>query len=154
MIKIDEFRVMLRINKHDLDTELIRHAETQEHIGRELAWRERQLSEFKDIMESIEHDKVNAAKDSAVKVTVEQAKGEARKHPAWRAARGNYQGLQQDVAEWQQLIDAWRTRGFNLKTLADLYTSKYYERDSVSSRDEQRAAVRQASNALPRRRMS
>lgn len=153
MIKIEEFRRMLKINKHDLDTELIQHAETQEHIGREIAWRERQLAEFKDAMESIEHDKVNEAKGAATKLTAEQAKGEARKTPGWRAARSNYQGLGQDVAEWHALLEAWKTRGYNLKTLADLYTAKYYERDSVGvGRTSDRELVRAVVNSLPRRR--
>lgn len=126
----EQFRAMLPIDKGNLDAALEVHAETHEHIAREVARAARNVAVCKDTMERTEAEQTRDSFNQYEKATVDQRKGIARASRPWRAAREAYQDAVELHEQWAGLLSAWTTRGFKLKDLADLYVAEYFQRSS------------------------
>lgn len=159
MLTIDEARSLLPFTRATLDLELERQSTVQEQIGRELAKASRTLAQRKDDMEHAEYEQMRAAsRSSEQRVTVEVKKGLARSSTSWMAARALYQQAQQEVDEWQTMLDAWVSRGFHVKALAELLTNNQNYSASVTrvdiklpTRSQIRDAVSRAEGGMKRR---
>lgn len=131
-LTLTELRERLPIDKHDLDNELMRQSAVQEEVARNLAAAVRLLAKAKDDMEEAEFEQMTrAARDSADKLTVEAKKGRARMSAQWKNCRTAYQAAQQEVDEWQAALDAWVSRGYDLRKLADVVQLVQYQGDST-----------------------
>jgi len=131
MPDIDFYKKKLRVNKHRLDDELEVQAQYQDEIADHVASLAFQAAWAKDEADRIEHRLIAEAKEDNAKLAVETAKGYARANQSWKAARSYQHECQQDLERWQGLYDAWRQRGYSLKTLADLYAAQYFSVTTV-----------------------
>jgi len=151
-----EFRAKLRIDKHDLDGELEVHAECQEAIARVVAGCNTLQLEAKRAVEAVEAEVVDALKRQSDKMSNPVAEKEAKRSSKYAAAWGAYQTARQLYEEWAGLHSAWVTRGYNLKTLADLHGQQYFSVTTTTMRPsadtvlaEERRRIR---DAVPSRR--
>ncbi len=62
----------------------------------------------------------------AVDAKVKRDSGRIDKWEAYQRARATHEA-------WQGLLDAWRQKGFSIKTLADLYAAQYFSLSSTQS---------------------
>jgi hypothetical protein len=119
---------MLPVHKHRLDDELEIQAQIMEQISTEVIRLNARLLECKQALEKIEGrllldfkdddgPKLNAAQVDA------KIKRDSGRVTAWQA----YLQALSDHGKWQGLLDAWRQKGFSIKTLADLYASQYFQ---------------------------
>lgn len=147
MSTLKYYRDQLRINKGALDDELERHAQLQDEISRHLAVSNSEMLARKDALERITATVVNDLKADKLNDTV--ATGLAKKDPERMSAWRDFQDAREEHEEWLGLLAAWQSRGYGIKTLADLYVAQYYSLGtSIVQRDPQDA--REALNASRR----
>lgn len=130
---IDVFRNMLRINKHRLDDELEIQAELQERISAHTARLNSRMLECKKGLDAEEARVIAQLKDNDAKLTNPQAEKEARRHRDYISAWQSYAVARQEHEEWLGLYEAWKSRGYQLKTLADLFSDQYFTIDSAGT---------------------
>lgn len=159
-IDINQFRERVKINKHDLDGEIEIHSQSLERIGREVAQLGAKVDELKNEYERVEGVMIGRAKLSDEKITNPQADKMAKNMPEYIRAWRNYLDAKREHGEWVALLESWKSRGFGLRTLADLHGQQYFTVDSTARQmykqhdreADQRFAMRQAAEAKRKER--
>lgn len=118
------YRSLLRVDKHTLDDVLEVQAQFQDEISRELALANTRMLALKDEMDRSTADAWQDLK--AEKVSDTLAAGLAKKDPERMRRFAAYQEAREYHEQWQGLSEAWKSRGYSIKTLADLYVAQYY----------------------------
>lgn len=130
---IETFRAMLRVSKHQLDDHLEVQAEVLDRIGQRCAALKRRVSEAHEYMRQHEAHVMSARKaagDAAV-----LAEKTARADPE-RARRYTLElDAAQELAEWESLYEAWKSRGFSMKELTQLHTDQYFTHSATGNVD-------------------
>ena len=133
-ISYDQFRAMLRVNKHRLDDELEIQAELLEKIGVECARQNSRQIDLKAKLEQIVGRLSEDIRDDEPKLTVGAVEAKVKREQDYQDAWTSYQSARAEHERWTVLQEAWRQRGFSIKTLADLYGSEYFKLDSTHIR--------------------
>lgn len=150
-LDIEQFRNRLRIDKHNLDGELEIHSQSQERIGREIVRLEAVMARAKDHLARVEARGLEQIKESNEKMTNPQADKEVKRRPDYQQAQNEYLNAKQEHGEWEKLYDSWVSRGYGMKTLADLHGQQYYSVDTTVrvhvNEADMRAEMRRAAEA-------
>ena len=131
-----EFQQLLPIRKHRLDDELEMQGEILYRIGEHRARANKAMLEAKSELAFIEAEISAKARNRMQKVTVGELAGITLMDPQHRSANSEYLAMCERYDRWDALYEAWRSRGFALKTLGELYISSYYTSDSIGSKRE------------------
>lgn len=126
-----EFRSMLVVNKHDLDNALERQAAYFDDISQQVIQQGKKLTELKDELSQLEGRLAEEIREDEPKLTVGAI---AHKVKRDRHRLVKWQELQDVTAvyeQWDSLRDAWKQRGYSIKTLAALYGDQYFSIDST-----------------------
>jgi hypothetical protein len=151
-----EIRAMLYINKHRLDDELQIQGDIMDRISTQVVLRNSAMIEAKDNLAKTEGRIAEDVRDTDVKMTVGMIDAKVKRDPERMRAWERYQEARAAHEAWAGLLDAWKQKGYSIKTLADLYAANYYTLSSTQtsernrSRDDAvdagRAALRRASH--------
>ena len=143
----EQFRAMLPVNKHRLDDELEIQAQFMEQISSETIRQNARMLEVKSNLEKLDGRLAAEFRDDEPKATVgaieAMVKRDAGRVKQWEI----YLAALSEHLKWQGLLDAWRQKGYSIKTLADLYSAQYFQLSSHqaqqrSERDETSRALR------------
>lgn len=127
MATLQDYRNMLRLDRYRLDDELQIQAEVMDRISQEVnKLNSRMLAAKEELLRVEARLMVDIAEDATAKMTVAQLDAAVRRHRDRMAAWSSYDAARYAFDEWEALRDAWKQRGFSIKTLADLYTSQYF----------------------------
>lgn len=150
----NDYGRIMPIAKNRLDDEFEMHAEVQLHIGEEMAKFSARKDEAKESLARVDAEIYQevAARDerlSDAKILREVVRDDRhiRAHQLYVAAT-------RELARWTNLYDSWRSRGYMLRSLADLWISNYYAPDSESSSGKTDALHRKGREALNQARRS
>lgn len=124
MATLEQYRKMLTVNRHRLDEELELQSMLMDQIASSVARFNSQQLEAKEDLAKVEARIFLELKED--KVSNEAANAEVRKHRERITAWQRYQIARQEYEEWQGLLNAWTSRGYHIKTLADLYIAQYF----------------------------
>lgn len=156
MHDITYYRKRLPVSKHALDDALEVHAQYQDEIAEQVAIAGRRAAEAKDDADRIENRLTLVAKNEATRLSDVAAKAAARSEEEWQRARAQQQQAQQELEEWQGLLEAWKQKGYSMSKLAQLYSDQYFALTSLSVGSDNtasmRAMLREASAPVPTRR--
>lgn len=130
-IKLDDYRRLLPINKHNLDQELEVQGEMLYHISEGRTIANSQMLEAKNSLARIEAGISSEARSRASKITVGELDGIVQMNRDRQASWEAYQEARAIFEQWDGLYESWKQRGFALKTLADLYIGNYFVIDSA-----------------------
>jgi hypothetical protein len=130
MATYEEYRAMLPVMKHRLDDELEVQAQIMEQIITETVRQNSRLLECKLNLEKLEGRLLAEYKEDDPKMTVAQVEAKVKRDPERDKAWQIYLSALSEVSKWQGLQDAWRQKGFSIKTLADLYATQYFQLSS------------------------
>lgn len=133
MRTLRDFQALLPIRKHRLDEELELQGEVLYRIGERKAAANSVMQRAKDDLASVEAEVYTRARDSVTKITVQELQGIVQRDPKRRAAWLDYVEAREVFERWESLYESWRSRGFALKALGELYISSYYTTESVGS---------------------
>lgn len=131
---LDYFRRLLPINKHELDDELECQAEVFERISREVAACATEVAYAKDALLRTEARLLLDFKDAGG-MSEKVIDANVKRHPDRTASAKEYSAALRKHEMWTSLQDAWRQRGYALKTLADLYVSSYFDSKPIEAGD-------------------
>lgn len=148
---LDTYYNLVPIQKHRLDDELAIQAELMFRITSSKAASSARARDLKDQLERAEAKIYReTALNSVTKMTVPELNGCVARDPErirrWEA----YQAAVVEAEKWEGLVEAWKQRGFALKSLADLYLANYYTVDSAGdgtrriTKEEEHTSNRQA----------
>ena len=135
MSSYDTYVNMLTTHKHRLDDELEVHAPMMERINREVVTHNSRMLELKDKLGRLGGRLGEDLKDDDPKATVSLIDGRVKKHPDRLRAWELYQQARAEHEQWTGLADAWKQKGYSIKTLADLYAASYFALQSHQVRD-------------------
>lgn len=145
MQSLAQFRAMLPVHKHRLDDELEVHADTMDRISQQVWAMNRREVEAKDALAKIEARRGADLRNAAEKgTTVGEIAGLVLRDPERIRAFNAHLNAMEEHAHWKSLLDAWRTKGFNIKTLADLHSANYYSPTSTIASSDQVTTSQQA----------
>lgn len=135
---INEFRALLKIDKHRLDEDLTYNSELQEQIGREVAKRNTVMLRAKRELDEAESAAFARLKRGDEKMTNPQAEKAAKSDRHYLLAWDAYQEARQAHEEWESLHKAWVTRSYDMKALGELFGAQYFALDSVKGEESNR----------------
>lgn len=157
MSTLENYRNMLRVNKHRLDDELEIQGEIMERISTQVVTHNSAAIDAKEALVKVEGRLADDFRDDDPKATVGAIDAKVKRDPERVTRWEAYQRARAMHEAWQGLLDAWRQKGFSIKTLADLYASQYFSLSSTQSDQRQRerydqvdagrAALRRASSS-------
>lgn len=146
-LKIEQLEPMLRINKHRLDDELELQPQLSHDISESVATANAKMLSLKEDLAK-EHATIGLElRSGGEKMTVDAINAEITIDPEYQSISLKYQAAKKDYERWLGMAEAWRARGFALKTLADLYIASYYVIDSAGSEATYRENRRELSKA-------
>ncbi len=158
MANLEQYWAMLRVNKHRLDDELEIQPEIMDQISTQVVLRNNRMIEAKDDLARIEGRLADDVREDDPKAGVAFIDSRVRREPERIEAFRRYQQARAEHEAWQGLLEAWKQKGYSIKTLSDLYNANYFSLSStqISARrrsqdeasDDARAALRRASHGL------
>ena len=131
----DQYRAMLPTNKHRLDDELEMQAQVMEDISSEVVKQNQRVQTTKLSLDQIEARLAANIRDDEARITAAQVEGKVKRDPEWIKARQLYVSAVADHGQWLGLLEAWRQKGYSIKTLADLYAAQYFTISSHQSHE-------------------
>lgn len=139
--KIETYQRMMRIQKHRLDDELEIQAELLHKISECVVLAKSRAISAKDELDRLEGEIYSDAKEDNPKATVPELQGitlrDADRIKLWQ----KYQIARHDQEAWEGLHEAWKSRGFAIRSLVDLRLASYY---TTESRGDEHEAGRKA----------
>lgn len=149
MATIQQYRNMVRINRHRLDDELEINAQMMEEIGQQAAAADRRAIALKLAYEQVAARLVRNIKANDPKVTAVLLESEITLDRDCCTAQQAHAEAHQVAAEWSALSKAWYQRGFDMKALSELYVAQYFVINSTG-RAERKPEIDQAARAAMR----
>lgn len=153
MATIEDYRKMLPCNKHRLDDELELQPDIMARISAEMTRANGRMLEAKNELAKLEARLGLEYREDDGKATKDVIEGKVvrdrERIKQWEA----FQRTRTEYEDWVGMLEAWRQKGFSLKTLAELYVAQYFSRDSITVKgreqrdrddEERRAAMRRA----------
>jgi hypothetical protein len=168
-LTLDFVRGLLAPNKSRLDDELELQPDMYDRISSVVTTKTSRMLEAKEELARVEGRVLEDIREGDAKITVDVANGRMRRHPervrAWQA----FQDAREALESWQGLLEAWKQKGYSIKTLSELYSAQYFgvtpnnisnrQRSRMDDTDGLRADMRAAGRRnqqeepeLPRRR--
>lgn len=140
MSDLDTFRRLLRINKHRLDDELELQAEVMDRISDQISRLAASVDVAENDLKLTEARIFRQTKDLDEKITDKATENIVKRHSDRIKAFDRVVSARQDLAQWQGLHEAWKSRGYSINKLCDLYVAQYFTKNShsISERSDRR----------------
>lgn len=151
---IERYRALLPIPKHRLDEALEVQATVHDDLHRITARKATALAMAKDDLARVEARLMEDFKESEAKISVASLDAKIRRHRERIQAFDDYHAAREEHEEWLGVLDAWRQRGYAIKTLAELFIANYFAatKTSIGSDDGVRVRMREAGRDVERDR--
>lgn len=130
-LTLEQLKGMLRVDKHSLDDELEAQAQIAYSIAESASQATASLAALKEELDEVDAELQVELRDGAGKKTVGEIAAEITLDRNHQKAFHDYQAAKRECELWNGMVEAWRARGFSLKTLADLHTAGYFAVNSA-----------------------
>jgi hypothetical protein len=134
MLSMERIKALMPISKHRLDDELEQQPQRMQEISEQLVVCNSAMLRAKETLSQVEARLALDYRDSEDKLTAAQVTAKITRARERVKAWEEYQDARSAHEEWTGLLEAWRARGFAIKTLADLYQAQYYSVDRTTHR--------------------
>jgi hypothetical protein len=152
-VTLNELRGMLKINKHCLDDELEVQAHVQFEISEAVAITNMEQTEAKNYLEKYDAELLLDIRKENSKRTAAEVQAEIDTDGEHLKFLRTYNQSHHEYELWFGMHEAWKQRGFALKSLADLSMSNYFAVDTAYEKNRGRVAEsRQPRNTINRHR--
>lgn len=139
MYAMNQIEGMLAIKKHLLDDELEKQPQVMYSISEAVAEHYADYMRVQDELDVCEAELYIKIKRGSEKSTVDEVKSLIQTDSHRRALFSRVCAEQALHHKWQGLLEAWKQKGFALKSLADLALANYFSTDTAY--DKNRKAV-------------
>lgn len=128
-MKYQDYKDALKIDKDDLDNELIAQPQLLADVSEEFVRAQSRRDQANEKQKQVQAERFAVlSKESK---TVKEADSKVVVDEKYIEAREQYKSAENEAAKWEYLRDAYKERGFMLRTLAQLYSTEYYQQASV-----------------------
>lgn len=127
----EAFSKMLHIQKHRLDDELEVQSDILQQIGEGAATMTAREAQAKEDLDQLEAELFLELYKKGGGTTKEQAQASIQLDPDRNRLWKKWQSSKTEKERWSKLYDSWKARGFDLKSLGQLYTDQYFTVDSA-----------------------
>lgn len=155
--ELETYTKMLFVHKHRLDDELQMQGEIMFRIAENMATANAVANQSKDDLKSTEARlfvKYSDDNKEGVAKTNHKVNIDPERTKAYRKMIADAK----EAEKWGSLYDAWKARGFALKSLCELHLANYYTKDSFTSSetvtsdyDNDREAIRKGRSGIRQR---
>lgn len=131
---VSDIERMLPINKHRLDDELEIQSEMMFRISEQLRIANSKMLDAKNQLSKFEADlriRLITGDDENKAVSDVKAQMMVAADPERDSFFRKFQEARSQHEQWLGLLSAWQSRGYSIKTLADLHLGDYYAVDSA-----------------------
>ena len=130
----DELEKKLKIEKFDLDTELIEFPSVFYQVSENVTTAMAERDHLKDVLGQVSAEldteiRVDFANEGK-KITENQVRSEIETHPNYLKARKNYTDAKVLADQWSTLKEAFSQKSYMLRELVALYAANYYAVDA------------------------
>lgn len=125
---------MLPTHKHRLDDELEIQAQVMEELSLEITRRNSRMIDLKEEAGRLAGRLADDFRDDDPKLTIGATDAKVKRDRSYQTAWESYQLARAEHEKWTGLLDAWRQKGYAIKTLADLYAASYFTLASHQAR--------------------
>lgn len=143
----ESYKALLKIDKNNLDEEVIQHSVHFQAVNETLERLISQRDEAKANAEEKFNELFAAAKSSGDRVTDKDATARVAQIPEYQDLKDALADLDQQVGQWSALSKSWMTRSKMLDLLCGLYSSGYWSKTGqkgITAGDAVLKRVRQA----------
>lgn len=126
MMNIETYADQLKINKHQLDEELVVHSDVLFRISDQLSKLRELWAAATDEFKKAEAEAFAAQKqmmDNGKPLSDTRAEMAVRNDPYRNKAWTVMVGCKAELERWEALYEAWKTKGYNMNTLASMYAT-------------------------------
>jgi hypothetical protein len=141
-MKLSDYRRLLRPDKHRIDDGLEEQASLLDEISDARARANTAANLAKDELARIEAIVGDDLLELHGKLSVDNLKARVIRDSRRRDVFNAYQDAREAAEQWDGLYEAWKSRGFQLRGLADLWMASYFNSDSYTPREHERTARR------------
>lgn len=150
MKSLDEFKLELAIDKHNLDSALVEQPELYQVVAEEHVLAVSRRDELKDDLKRVEGElQIRIRKEAAeikAKATEKSILSEVETHTEYIAAREAFLNACKEADLWQAMKESFIQRSYVLKDLTSLYISGYYAQTSVAGEGSRKVQEDQIQN--------
>lgn len=159
MPTIRELETGLAIDENALDQELIRRPELFYAAAVGLAEANLERDKIKVDLElvyaELDVQFRASAEDAGEKITEARLSQQITNTPRMRELKKQYATVKYEAERWQAIKEGFQQKGYDLKTLADLYTANYFSaesggRDRTNAKDQVATHVRESAGRMRR----
>ena len=154
LLTMNQIEPMLHISKNLLDDELEKQSQVMYSISEAVAEHYTDYMRVKDALEVCEAGLYVDIKRDTAKITADEVKSTIQIDPERRALFARVCTEQRLHQKWLGLLEAWKQRGFALKSLADLAVANYYTVDTTYADNRKLVGDSIAKRPVMRRRES
>lgn len=135
---IDHYKALLRIDRNDLDGDLMRQAQHFFDVSEQLVYaidrRDTAHDELKRTAAKLGLRIRTELEEKGEKVTETRVDSEVRKTKEYQAAKTADLEASKEASLWEALKESFKSRGFALGELCGLYSSNYFQPDSAKAK--------------------
>lgn len=135
-VDIKDLQALLPIDKDRLDEELAIQAEVQWRIAEHVVTQSNCVIDLKYKLDKLEAQIAIDLTDANPKLSIERTKNQVRVDRERDGMYWLYAKSRTELDQWSNLHDAWKARGYALKSLCDLAVSNYFTSDGYTKRVE------------------
>ncbi|AFE86397.1 hypothetical protein vBValSR12Z_71 [Vibrio phage vB_ValS_R12Z] len=150
---IRSFKNRLRIDKNDLDNELVEQSHLFFEVSERLTWAKAERDEVKRECDELAGELKADLFAENPKLADTKATAIVKKDPDYQERYREKSDADRIVGAWEALVEAFKSRGYMLRQLADLYVANYYSPISGGeSQDDKRRKRAERDDRSNRRR--
>jgi hypothetical protein len=133
LIKIEEFRRYLEIDKSALDDEVVRQPSLFYEVSEAYAEAAAARDQFKEQLAGIDAELDKRFRKDGVKATEGQIKAQIQSYRAHQEAFDDWLDAKETADKLQALKDAFQQRSYMLRDLVSLHNANYFEESSLKT---------------------
>lgn len=135
---IRQFKQKLRIDKNDLDGELVIQAHVFFEVSERLTWAKAERDSVKQECDELAGNIKAEIFEEQPKLAATKADALVRKDPEFIDLYKERKEADRIVGMWEALVEAFKSRGYMLRQLADLFVANYYSPTSMGESSEEK----------------
>ena len=151
-VALRSYQKRLQIDRNDLDGELVIQAQVMFEVSEALTWAKAERDAIKQEMDE-EAGIIKAQLfQEEPKLAGTKADALVKKDEGYMEIRKEKSEKDRIVGQWEAMVEAWKSRGYMLRQLADLYVANYYSPTSAGESSSEKRHKRRERDERSQRR--
>lgn len=130
--KYAEYKALLAVSKNFLDDALEEQASSMQDINERIVELKTGLLKAENKLKTTDAELFEQMRSDDVKSTVQDRQGRVLLNPEHVDRWQDIQERREELEKWEGLHESWKQRGYSISTLANLWASSYFSKNSTT----------------------